>query len=207
MKHNHKQMDKQLAELDRVFRPTCPPGVQFREPLGKAKRDGLAAGERIVEDYFDGADGETVIRTERITAIDSDEGYDYPHGTWDTTRLDTIMRSSFRIAGLRWKTNRRSSRIAPTASVPKSGRPTIPIQPNGKANSQKKDAMKSPKRGIYPGMAEAEEIAVKEVGNKPILTLDQILDEENRVWALGEIPAVECQAGDDLVLKESVQQA
>jgi hypothetical protein len=31
---------------------------------------------RIVEDYFDDADGETVIITERITADASDEGYD-----------------------------------------------------------------------------------------------------------------------------------
>jgi hypothetical protein len=195
MKYNYKKMDKQLAELDRVFRPAFPRGAVYREPLGKAKRDGLAAGERIVEDYFDDADGETQIITERITAIDSDEGYDYPHGTWDATRLDAVMRASFGMDGLRWKTNRRSSRVAPTVSLPKSGRPTTPIQPNRKANSQKKDARKTPKRGIYPGMAEAEEIAVKEVENKPILTLHQILEEENRVWALGEIPAVKRQPG------------
>ena len=163
MKYNYKKMDKQLAELDQVFRPAFPRRAVCGEPLGQKERDGLAEGERIVEDYFDDADGETLIITERVTADDSDEGYDYPHGTWDPKRLDAIMRANFELNRLVWIDDRRSSRIAPTVSLPKSGRPTIPRQPNGKVNSQRKDAKKSRERALYPGMGEAEEIAVNPI--------------------------------------------
>jgi hypothetical protein len=48
------------------------------------------------------------------------------------------------------------------------------------------------------GMAVAEDIPVKELENKSNLTLIEILEEENRVLALGEIPAVETKPGADL---------
>ena len=92
--------------------PAFPRGVVCEERLGQEERDGLAAGQRVVEDYFDDADGETLIITERITVDDSDEGYDYPHGTWDRKRLDAIMRAPLRIDGVCWKEDRRSSRVA-----------------------------------------------------------------------------------------------
>ena len=97
MKYNYKKMDKQLAELERLFQPTHPRGIVWTDFLGQAEHDGLAPDERIVEDYFDDSDGDTVIITERITDDASDEGKDFLHGTWDRKRLDAINRSPARM--------------------------------------------------------------------------------------------------------------
>jgi hypothetical protein len=69
MKNNLKHLEKQLAELHQDFHPPHPPGMVWTDALEQAERDGLAPGERIVEDYYLDAAGKEVIIKERISPI------------------------------------------------------------------------------------------------------------------------------------------
>jgi hypothetical protein len=74
MKNNLNNLEKQLAGLVERSSPPHPKGIVWTERLVQAERDGLAPDERIVEDYYDDAEGETVIIRERITAEPTDKG-------------------------------------------------------------------------------------------------------------------------------------
>jgi hypothetical protein len=108
MKNNFKPLEKQFAEMGQYSSPPHPRGIVWMEPLDQAKHDGLAPHERIVEDYCDDADEETVIIAERITADPSDKGKDFAHGTWDRKYLDAINRHPPIIDSIIWRTKRRS---------------------------------------------------------------------------------------------------
>jgi hypothetical protein len=83
---NYKQMEKEVAAMMRSLNP--PFRGLFSACLTPAERDGMGPEERIVEDYYDDENGEEVIVAERITADPSDEGQDFPHGTWDREYWD-----------------------------------------------------------------------------------------------------------------------
>ena len=108
MKNILKNLEKQLAGLVERSSPPHPKGVVWTESLEQADRDVLAPGERIVEDYYDDADGETLIIKERITADPADKGKDFKHGSWDRKYLDALNRQHPTIDGVVWRTERRS---------------------------------------------------------------------------------------------------
>ena len=87
MSKNLKSIEKQIAKLEQGFNRHQDPNLTFRESLGQAVHAGLAPNERIVEDYYQAADGITLITLERVTADPSDMGKDVPHGSWDHNKL------------------------------------------------------------------------------------------------------------------------
>jgi|SRR5580700_4262168 hypothetical protein len=92
MKNNLKHLERQLAEMNQYLSPPHPRGVLWMDVIDQNKREGLALDERIVEDYYEDADGEEVILVERITSDPSDKGKDFAHGSWDRRYLDAINR-------------------------------------------------------------------------------------------------------------------
>jgi hypothetical protein len=106
MKNNLKHLEKQLAGLAGRLSPPHPKGMVWTDALDQAKHDGLVPGERIVEDYYLNAAGETVIIKERISADFSDTAKDLPHGSWDQKYLDDFNRN-YEIRGIGWRTQRR----------------------------------------------------------------------------------------------------
>lgn len=75
-------MEKEVAAMKRRLYPHSLRGL-ISISLTPAERDGMAPGERIVEDYCDDENGNELIMMERITDDPADKGKDYPHGTWD----------------------------------------------------------------------------------------------------------------------------
>jgi hypothetical protein len=67
----------------------------------------------------------------------------------------------------------------------------------GTAEDVEPPARKGMRAGEMDHAPAAEDTPVKEVGNKQFLTLEQILDEEDRLWAQQEMPAVEHEPGAD----------
>ena len=108
MKNNLNNLEKQLAGLVERSSPPHPKGIVWTERLVQAERDDLAPDERIVEDYYDDAEGETVIIRERITAEPTDKGKDFKHGSWDRRYLDAINRHPPLIDRIVWRTERQS---------------------------------------------------------------------------------------------------
>jgi hypothetical protein len=92
MKQSLKNMEKQIAKLEKGFHPVHDPKIIVPEPLSDAARKKVKPNERIVEDYYQEPDGRTVIWKERITADPSDMGKDFPHGSWDRRILDAHYR-------------------------------------------------------------------------------------------------------------------
>jgi hypothetical protein len=108
MKNILKNLEKQLAGLKRRLSPPHPHGLVWMDRLEKAEHDGRALDERVVEDRYFDADGETVIIADRITADPSDKGKDFPDGSWDRKYLDAFNRHPPPISGIVWTTERRS---------------------------------------------------------------------------------------------------
>jgi hypothetical protein len=71
------------------------------------RRDALAQNERVVEDYYKNAAGETVIIAERISADPSDTAKDFPHGSWDPSYLYALNRNPPQYTGITWVTKRK----------------------------------------------------------------------------------------------------
>jgi hypothetical protein len=98
-----KSMEKQIAKLEQRFHPAPQdPHNLYSETLDQATRDGLAPNERIVEDYYQDADGGTVISRERVTSDPSDTGKNIPHGRWDREKLYARFRHTY-IGGITWE--------------------------------------------------------------------------------------------------------
>jgi hypothetical protein len=87
MSKNLKSIEEQIAKLEQGFNRHHDPHLKFCHRLGQAVYAGLAPNERIVPDYYQAADGVTLITLERVTADPSDMGKDVPHGSWDHNKL------------------------------------------------------------------------------------------------------------------------
>src|ERR1700683_281838 len=59
MSQNLKNIEKQLAKLEKGFHPVHDPKIIIPEPLSDADRKNVKPNERIVEDYYQNADGGT----------------------------------------------------------------------------------------------------------------------------------------------------
>ena len=92
MRQSLKNMEKQIAKLEKGFHPVHDPNIIVPERLSDADRKNVKPNERIVEDYYQEPDGRTVIWKERITADPSDMGKDFPHGSWDRRIFDAHHR-------------------------------------------------------------------------------------------------------------------
>src|ERR1700733_6675989 len=102
MRQNLKNIEKQLAKLEKGFHPVHDPRIIISELLNDADRKNVKPNERIVEDYYQEPDGRTVIWKERITADPSDLGKDFPHGSWDRRELDAYYRRPHQITRIVW---------------------------------------------------------------------------------------------------------
>src|ERR1700735_4926867 len=108
MRKNLKNVEKQIAKLEKGFYPVHDPNIIIPELLSDAARKNLKPNERIVEDYYQNADGGTVIWKERITADPSDMGKDFPHGCWDRRILDAIYRVPHQVTRTVWERKTRT---------------------------------------------------------------------------------------------------
>jgi hypothetical protein len=82
MKLRIKDLERQLDRLEPMllFPPELPPNVLWM-PRFK-KRGGLGRGERLVEDQYEDAKGDSVLTMERVTAEPSDSGKRFPFKFW-----------------------------------------------------------------------------------------------------------------------------
>jgi hypothetical protein len=106
---NYKQIEKKVTAMKRGLRPPPLDGpILLRLTAGR--RADMELGDRIVEDYYFDADGEVLISKERISADPSDQGNDFPDGTWDRAYWEANPPV---YEFLTWVTARRPHSIAP----------------------------------------------------------------------------------------------
>jgi len=72
-----KNLERRLARLEQRLCPPFNPRLVWVRSLDQAGSDGGAPTERIVEDYYDNAAGETVVIMKRIPSDPSDVGWRY----------------------------------------------------------------------------------------------------------------------------------
>jgi hypothetical protein len=121
MKKNLKTLEQQLVKLDQDFHRNHDPNLMFDVGVSQDVRDDLAPNERVVEDHFQNADGETVITLGRVTANPSDMGKDFAHGSWDRDRLYARFRHTI-INGISWE---RPQRVIPAIQMLKPEEPIV----------------------------------------------------------------------------------
>src|SRR5438270_9510634 len=91
-------LQRRIERLEQLGSPASTAGLVWVETLDPEEKNAMSPDDRIVEDFYVES-ARVVMICERITHDVSDQGKDFPEGSWDRSRLPSTITRPTRI---RW---------------------------------------------------------------------------------------------------------
>jgi len=138
MRNSLKDLERRLAKLEQRRKQRAPyeRRLVWSIRLSPAEKAGLKPGQRIVQDHYEGAEGNTVRTSERISDDPSDIGLCYTARDWNSKAFERKDRGRHGQAGVIWTPFRRPL-VNPKGGsprpflVPREHTPSVPLLENG----------------------------------------------------------------------------